>query len=122
MYVLIFDEDIVYVDGLFVYLMLMMFNVIIGVVIVVMILIVGVFLIFVIMVFFVVIGMWLGKSFNVVIVISVCVGFLGMLLGLISLFYLDIFLGVIIILVFIVLFLIINIIKWILVVFRRKNN
>lgn len=66
--------------------------------------------------------MRLGKSFNVVIAISVCVGFLGMLSGLTSSFYLDTPPGATITLVFIALFLIVNIIKRILVAFRRKNN
>ena len=47
------------------------------------------------------IGMRLGKSFNVVIAISVCVGFLGMLSGLTSSFYLDTPPGATITLVFI---------------------
>lgn len=89
MYVLTFDEDTAHVDGLPVHLMSMMFNVITGVAIAVMIPIAGALLISAIMVLPAAIGMRLGKSFNVVIAISVCVGFLGMLSGLTSSFYLD---------------------------------
>lgn len=81
MYVLTFDEDTAHVDGLPVHLMSMMFNVITGVAIAVMIPIAGALLISAIMVLPAAIGMRLGKSFNVVIAISVCVGFLGMLSG-----------------------------------------
>ena len=109
-------------DGLPVHLMSMMFNVITGVAIAVMIPIAGALLISAIMVLPAAIGMRLGKSFNVVIAISVCVGFLGMLSGLTSSFYLDTPPGATITLVFIALFLIVNIIKRILVAFRRKNN
>lgn len=77
MYVLTFDEDTAHVDGLPVHLMSMMFNVITGVAIAVMIPIAGALLISAIMVLPAAIGMRLGKSFNVVIAISVCVGFLG---------------------------------------------
>ncbi|RRQ91385.1 metal ABC transporter permease [Enterococcus faecium] len=122
MYVLTFDEDTAHVDGLPVHLMSMMFNVITGVAIAVMIPIAGALLISAIMVLPAAIGMRLGKSFNVVIAISVCVGFLGMLSGLTSSFYLDTPPGATITLVFIALFLIVNIIKRILVAFRRKNN
>ncbi|MBW6194718.1 metal ABC transporter permease, partial [Pseudomonas aeruginosa] len=87
MYVLTFDEDTALVDGLPVHLMSMMSNVITGVAIAVMIPIAGALLISAIMVLPAAIGMRLGKSFNVVIAISVCVGFLGMLSGLTSSFY-----------------------------------
>jgi zinc transport system permease protein len=66
--------------------------------------------------------MRLGKSFNVVIAISIGVGFIGMLSGLTSSFYLDTPPGATITLVFIVLFLVVNLFKRVLVSIKRKNK
>ncbi len=68
------------------------------------------------------IGMRLGKSFNVVIAISILVGFIGMLSGLTSSFYLDTPPGATITLVFIVLFLLVNVMKRLLVALKRKSR
>jgi len=122
MYVLTFDEDTAHVDGLPVHRMSMLFNVITGVAIAVMIPIAGALLISAIMVLPAAIGMRLGKSFNVVIAISIGVGFIGMLSGLTSSFYLDTPPGATITLVFIVLFLVVNLFKRVLVSIKRKNK
>ncbi|MDY4307370.1 metal ABC transporter permease [Enterococcus mundtii] len=122
MYVLTFDEDTAHVDGLPVRWMSMMFNIITGVAIAVMIPIAGALLISAIMVLPAAIGMRLGKSFNIVILISIIVGFIGMLSGLTSSFYLDTPPGATITLVFIFLFLLVNLSKRILLGIRRKNR
>lgn len=121
MYVLTFDEDTAHVDGLPVRWMSMMFNIITGVAIAVMIPIAGALLISAIMVLPAAIGMRLGKSFNIVILISIIVGFIGMLSGLTSSFYLDTPPGATITLVFIFLFLLVNLSKRILLGIRRKK-
>ena len=89
MYVLTFDEDTAHVDGLPVRLMSILFNVLTGVAIAVMIPIAGALLISAIMVLPAAISMRLGKSFNIVLVLSVLVGLIGMLGGLTASFYLD---------------------------------
>jgi zinc transport system permease protein len=122
MYVLTFDEDTAHVDRLPVRLMSMLFNVLTGVAIAMMIPIAGALLISAIMVLPAAISMRLGKSFNAVILISVLIGLLGMLTGLTSSFYLDTPPGATITLVFIGLFLIINVIKRIVILFQRKQR
>ncbi|THE15867.1 metal ABC transporter permease [Enterococcus hirae] len=122
MYVLTFDEDTAHVDGLPVHWMSMMFNIITGIAIAVMIPIAGALLISAIMVLPAAIGMRLGKSFNIVMIISVLVGFIGMLSGLTSSFYLDTPPGATITLVFILLFLLVNLVKRIWFMTRRRNN
>ncbi|MGG5359581.1 MULTISPECIES: metal ABC transporter permease [unclassified Enterococcus] len=122
MYVLTFDEDTAHVDGLPIRLMSMFFNIITGVAIAVMIPIAGALLISAIMVLPAAIGMRLGKGFNVVIFISVLVGFIGMLSGLSSSFYLDTPPGATITLIFILLFLVVNIFKKIVVSVKRGQQ
>jgi zinc transport system permease protein len=122
MYVLTFDEDTAHVDGLPVRWMSMLFNVLTGVAIAVMIPIAGALLISAIMVLPAAISMRLGKSFNTVILISIFVGLLGMISGLTSSFYLDTPPGATITLVFIVLFLVVNLIKRVITFFQRKKQ
>ncbi len=122
MYVLTFDEDTAFVDGLPTQKMSMAFNILTGVAIAIMIPIAGALLISAIMVLPAAIGMRLGKSFNAVILISVGLGLIGMLSGLTSSFYLDTPPGATITLVFIFLFLVVNIIKYLLIRFRRKRQ
>ena len=111
MYVLTFDEDTAHVDRLPVRIMSMLFNVLTGIAIAMMIPIAGALLISAIMVLPAAISMRLGKSFNAVILISVLIGLFGMLSGLTSSFYLDTPPGATITLVFIGLFLVINVVK-----------
>lgn len=122
MYVLTFDEDTAHVDRLPVRIMSMLFNVLTGIAIAMMIPIAGALLISVIMVLPAAISMRLGKSFNAVILISVLIGLFGMLSGLTSSFYLDTPPGATITLVFIGLFLVINVVKRIVILFQRKQR
>ena len=122
MYVLTFDEDTAHVDRLPVRIMSMLFNVLTGIAIAMMIPIAGALLISAIMVLPAAISMRLGKSFNAVILISVLIGLFGMLSGLTSSFYLDTPPGAMITLVFIGLFLVINVVKRIVILFQRKQR
>ena len=122
MYVLTFDEDTAHVDRLPVRIMSMLFNVLTGIAIAMMIPIAGALLISAIMVLPAAISMRLGKSFNAVILISVLIGLFGMLSGLTSSFYLDTPPGATITLVFIGLFLVINVGKRIVILFQRKQR
>lgn len=122
MYVLTFDEDTAHVDRLPVWIMSMLFNVLTGIAIAMMIPIAGALLISAIMVLPAAISMRLGKSFNAVILISVLIGLFGMLSGLTSSFYLDTPPGATITLVFIGLFLVINVVKRIVILFQRKQR
>lgn len=122
MYVLTFDEDTAHVDRLPVRIMSMFFNVLTGIAIAMMVPIAGALLISAIMVLPAAISMRLGKSFNAVILISVLIGLFGMLSGLTSSFYLDTPPGATITLVFIGLFLVINVVKRIVILFQRKQR
>ncbi|MEB8400830.1 metal ABC transporter permease [Enterococcus casseliflavus] len=122
MYILTFDEDTAHVDGLPVRVMSMLFNVLTGVAIAMMIPIAGALLISAIMVLPAAISMRLGKSFNAVILISVVIGMIGMMSGLTSSFYLDTPPGATITLVFIALFLVINLIKRLVILVQRKQR
>ncbi len=122
MYVLTFDEDTAHVDGLPVRWMSMAFNVLTGVAIAVMIPIAGALLISAIMVLPAAISMRIGKSFNTVIVISIIVGLVGMVSGLISSFYLNSPPAATITLVFIALFLVVNLVKRIVIGLQRGRR
>ncbi|MDT2612847.1 metal ABC transporter permease [Enterococcus dongliensis] len=121
MYVLTFDEDIAAVDGLPIRMMSMIFNVVTGIAIAIMIPIAGALLISAIMVLPAAIGMRVGKSFNIVILISVLVGFVGMIGGLTSSYYLDTPPGATITLGFILLFLLLNGIRQLRIRIQRKQ-
>lgn len=121
MYVLTFDEDIASVDNLPVRMMSMIFNIVTGVAIAIMIPIAGALLISAIMVLPAAIGMRVGKSFNLVILISVLVGFVGMIGGLTGSYYLDTPPGATITLGFILLFLVINGIRQLQFLVQRKQ-
>ena len=121
MYVLTFDEDIAAVDGLPVRTMSMIFNIVTGVAIAVMIPIAGALLISAIMVLPAAVGMRVGKSFNIVILVSVLVGFIGMIGGLTGSYYLDTPPGATITLGFIVLFLLVNGVRQLRILFQRKQ-
>lgn len=122
MYVLTFDEDIAAVDGLPVRTMSMIFNIVTGVAIAIMIPIAGALLISAIMVLPAAIGMRVGKSFNIVILVSVLVGFVGIIGGLTGSYYLDTPPGATITLGFIFLFLILNGIRQLRIMFQRKQQ
>lgn len=122
MYVLTFDEDSAFVDGLPIHMMSMLFNVLTGVAIAVMIPIAGALLISAIMVLPAAISMRVGKSFNVVIGISVVIGLIGMLSGLTSSYYLDTPPGATITLVFIALFLVINLVRKVVILSQKRKR
>ncbi|WP_061840011.1 metal ABC transporter permease [Tetragenococcus halophilus] len=122
MYVLTFDEETAHVDGLPIHWMSMLFNVLTGVEIAIMIPIAGALLISAIMVLPAAISMRIGKSFNAVILISVLIGLVGMLSGLVSSFYIDTPPGATITLVFIALFLVVNAIKKLYTLFQREKR
>lgn len=111
MYVLTFDEETAHVDGLPTYWLSMMFNVLTGVAITVMIPIAGALLISAIMILPATISMKLGRTFTLVMFISIIVGFIGMLSGLIASYQLDTPPGATITLIFIALFILVNLIN-----------
>ncbi len=115
MYVLTFDEDTAHVDGLPVRWMSLLFNVITGVAITVMIPIAGALLVSAIMVLPAAISMRIGRSFNRVLMISVIIGLVGMLSGLVTSYQVDTPPGATITLIFILLFLLVMILKKVLV-------
>jgi zinc transport system permease protein len=108
MYVLTFDEDTAHVDGLPVNLLSTLFNVMTGVAITLMIPIAGALLVSAIMILPGTISMKLGRTFNQVILISVVVGFIGMISGLIGSYQLDTPPGATITLIFIFMFILVN--------------
>lgn len=122
MYILTFDEATAHVDGLPVRLMSMCFNILTGVAIAIMIPIAGALLISAIMVLPAAISLRVGRSFTMVIYLSMLIGLIGMLTGLTSSFYLDTPPGATITLVFIVFFLVVNIIKFIWIRLSRQKQ
>ncbi|MGK0552760.1 metal ABC transporter permease [Enterococcus faecalis] len=122
MYVMTFDEDTAHVDGLPIHLMSMLFNVITGVAIAMMIPIAGALLISAIMVLPAAIGMRIGKGFNTVIIVSVIMGLIGMLSGLTGSFYLETPPSATITLIFIGLFLIVNLSKRVVISHQRSKR
>lgn len=122
LYTMTFDEDVAFIDGLPVSFMSSVFNVVTGVAIAVMIPIAGALLVSAIMVLPAAIGMRVGKSFNQVIIASMITGLIGMLGGLFSSFYLDTPPGATITLLFIGLFVLINVLKKIILAYRQKNR
>lgn len=122
MYVLTFDQDIAAVDGLPVVTMSMIFNIVTGVAIAVMIPIAGALLVSAIMVLPAATGMRMGKSFNAVIIISIIIGFIGMVGGLTSSYYLDTPPGATITLSFVGLFLIMLVVRRVKILYQRKQK
>ncbi|MGX6962002.1 metal ABC transporter permease [Vagococcus xieshaowenii] len=120
MYVLTFDEDTAHVDGLPVTLMSVLFNVLTGIAISVMIPIAGALLISAIMVLPAAIAMRIGRSFQQVIVVSVVVGLVGMLSGLVTSYQLDTPAGATITMLFIVIFMVVNVMKFLTTKFNKK--
>jgi zinc transport system permease protein len=83
MYVMTFDEDTAFVDGLPVRLMSTVFNIVTGVAIALMIPVAGALLVSAIMVMPASIAMRIGLSFKRVLALAVVIGFIGMLAGLV---------------------------------------
>lgn len=87
MYILTFDEDTAFVDGLPVRLMSILFNVVTGIAIALTIPAAGALLVSTIMILPASIAMRIGKNFTSVILIGVLVGFVGMVAGIITSYY-----------------------------------
>lgn len=107
MYVLTFDEETAFVDGLPTRLMSLLFNVITGVAITIMIPIAGALLVSAIMVIPAAAAMKIGRTFNQVLVVSIIIGLIGMVGGLMSSYQLNVAPGAMITLLFIGLFIVI---------------
>ena len=108
MYVLTFDEDTAFVDGLPVRTMSILFNVVTGVAIALMIPAAGSLLVSTIMVLPASIALKLGKNFRGVMLIAVIIGFIGMFSGLILSYIADTPASASITLLFVALFLLVN--------------
>ena len=104
MYILTFDEDTAFVDGLPVRLMSLAFNVVTGVAIALMIPAAGALLVSTIMILPASIAMRLGRSFRWTIVLSILIGFIGMLSGIIISYYSETPASATITMIFIVIF------------------
>ncbi|AYG01200.1 metal ABC transporter permease [Lactococcus allomyrinae] len=111
LYVITFDEDTAFVDGLPVRMISIAFNVVTGIAIALMIPAAGALLVSAIMVLPASIGMRLGKSFKSVLGFSVLVSFIGLNAGLIASYYMDAPASAAITLIFIILFLLTSSIK-----------
>ncbi|WP_414839455.1 iron chelate uptake ABC transporter family permease subunit [Carnobacterium sp. TMP28] len=122
MYVLTFDEDTAYTAGLPVKLMSIVFNVITGVTIAVIMPIVGALLVSAIIILPAAIAMRLSKSFNLVILIGILVGLVGMFTGLTASYQFGTPPGATITLVFIVIFIITTIVKKLVNQSKYKKN
>ena len=108
MYILTFDEDTAFVDGLPVRTMSIAFNMVTGVAIALMIPAAGALLVSTIMVLPASIALRIGKSFRTVILIGMGIGFVGMLAGLIVSYYGETPASASITLIFIGIFLLVN--------------
>ena len=87
MYILTFDEDTAFVDGLPVRTMSILFNMVTGVAIALMIPAAGALLVSTIMVLPASIALRLGKNFKSVMLLASAIGFLGMVAGLYISYY-----------------------------------
>ncbi|MGT2733483.1 metal ABC transporter permease [Streptococcus ruminantium] len=111
MYVLTFDEDTAFVDGLPVRVMSIAFNIVTGVAIALMIPAAGALLVSTIMVLPASIALRLGKSFKTVLFMGMVIGFLGMVMGLLTSYYMETPASASITLIFISIFLLVNLVQ-----------
>lgn len=111
MYVLTFDEDTAFVDGLPIRLMSIAFNMVTGMAIALMIPAAGALLVSTIMVLPASIAMRLGKRFNTVIALAMGIGFLGMTSGIFLSYYWETPASATITMIFIGLFLVIGLVN-----------
>ena len=118
MYVLTFDEETAFVDGLPVRLMSLLFNIVTGIAIALTIPAAGALLVSTIMVLPASIAMRLGKNFRSVIFIGVLVGFIGMVTGIITSYYWETPASATITIIFVVIFLLVNLFN----VVSRRNS
>ncbi len=122
MYVLTFDEDTAFTAGLPVRFMSLLFNVITGITIAVIMPIAGALLVSAIMILPAAIAMRLSKSFNLVMLMGVVVGLIGMFGGLTTSYELGTPPGATITLIFIVIFIFSGMIGKLLSLFRKKTS
>ncbi|MGG6794656.1 UNVERIFIED_CONTAM: metal ABC transporter permease [Streptococcus canis] len=108
MYILTFDEDTAFVDGLPVRMMSVLFNIVTGVAIALTIPAAGALLVSTIMVLPASIAMRLGKNFKSVIFIGIAIGFVGMLCGIFLSYYWETPASATITMIFIIIFLVVN--------------
>jgi zinc transport system permease protein len=108
LYVMTFNEDTAFVDGLPVRLISLAFNIVTGLAIALMIPAAGALLVSAIMVLPASIAMRLGKSFKAVLLSSVIVSFIGMNAGLIASYYMNAPASASITLIFVTLFLLVS--------------
>lgn len=111
MYILTFDEDTAYVDGLPVRLMSVLFNIVTGVAIALSIPAAGALLVSTIMVLPASIAMRLGTNFKSVIIIGIIIGFIGMFSGIFLSYYWETPASATITLIFISIFLLVNLLS-----------
>lgn len=108
MYILTFDEDTAFVDGLPVRLMSIVFNVVTGLAIALTIPAAGALLVSTIMVLPASIAMRLGKEFTSVIMIGIGIGFVGMVTGIFLSYYWETPTSATITMIFITMFLVVS--------------
>ena len=108
MYILTFDEDTAFVDGLPVRTMSILFNVVTGVAIALMIPAAGALLVSTIMVLPASIALRLGKNFKSVILLANFIGFIGMIAGLYISYYAETPASASITMIFVAVFLLVN--------------
>jgi zinc transport system permease protein len=111
MYIMVFDEDIAFVDGLPVRQMSIIFNVLTGLVIAMMIPMTGALLVSAVMILPAASGLKIAQGFNSVIISSIIIGVVGMIGGLAISTQLETPPGATITLVFIIIFFFANLIK-----------
>ena len=111
MYILTFDEDTAFVDGLPVRTMSILFNIVTGVAIALMIPAAGALLVSTIMVLPASIALRLGKNFKSVILLANVIGFLGMIAGLYISYYAETPASASITIIFVGVFLLVNLLK-----------
>ena len=111
MYILTFDEDTAFVDGLPVRTMSILFNIVTGVAIALMIPAAGALLVSTIMVLPASIALRIGKNFKSVILLANAIGFFGMIAGLYISYYAETPASASITIIFVGLFLLVNLVK-----------
>ena len=111
MYILTFDEDTAFVDGLPVRTMSILFNMVTGVAIALMIPAAGALLVSTIMVLPASIALRLGKNFKSVMLLASAIGFLGMVAGLYISYYAETPASASITIIFVAVFLLVSLLK-----------
>ncbi|MEW4354694.1 metal ABC transporter permease [Streptococcus pneumoniae] len=111
MYILTFDEDTAFVDGLPVRAMSILFNIVTGVAIALMIPAAGALLVSTTMVLPASIALRIGKNFRSVMILASVIGFLGMVAGLYSSYYAETPASASITLIFVGVFLLVSLFK-----------